>query len=85
MKLLVIEGHGLPLLPLLDISLYLDVQGMALILEFATLPLLTRKYLLRGYILGVLTHTTAWDRLWGGDVFLRLFIGSSALPRMTAV
>ena len=27
----------------------------------------TRKYLLRGYFLGVLTHTTAWDRLWGGD------------------
>ena len=22
---------------------------------------------LRGYILGVLTHTTALDRLWGGD------------------
>ena len=29
----------------------------------------TRKYPLRGYILGVLTHTTAWDRLWGDDVF----------------
>ena len=27
----------------------------------------TRKYPLRGYILGVLTHTTALDRLWGGD------------------
>ena len=27
----------------------------------------TRKYLLRRYILGVLTHTTAWDRQWGGD------------------
>ena len=23
----------------------------------------TRKYPLRGYILGVLTHTTAWDRI----------------------
>ena len=23
---------------------------------------ITRKYPLRGYILGVLTHTTAWDR-----------------------
>ena len=30
---------------------------------------LTRKYPLRGCILGVLTHTTAWDRLWGGDAF----------------
>ena len=29
----------------------------------------TRKYPLRGYILGVLTHTTAWEQLWEGDVF----------------
>ena len=29
----------------------------------------TRKYPLRGYILGVLTHTTAWDQLWGDDIF----------------
>ena len=34
--------------------------------------LLTRKYPQRGYILGVLTHTTAWDRLWEGDVFLKI-------------
>ena len=27
----------------------------------------TRKYPLCGYILGVLTHTTAWDRHWRGD------------------
>ena len=27
----------------------------------------TRKYPLRGYIVGVLTHTTAWDRHWRGD------------------
>ena len=32
----------------------------------------TRKYPLRGYILGVLTHTTAWDRLWVDDVFLKI-------------
>ena len=31
----------------------------------------TRKYPLRGYILGVLTHTTALDRLWGGDKTLK--------------
>ena len=31
----------------------------------------TRKYLLRGYILGVLTHTTAWDQHWGSDVTLK--------------
>ena len=33
----------------------------------------TRKYPLRGYILGVLTHTTAWDRLWGGDETLTMW------------
>ena len=31
----------------------------------------TRKYLLRWYILGVLTHTTAWDQHWGGDETLK--------------
>ena len=35
-----------------------------LVLEF------TRKYPLRGYILGVLTHTTAWNRHWRGDITL---------------
>ena len=25
-----------------------------------------------GYILGVLTHTTAWDQLWGSDEILKL-------------
>ena len=30
----------------------------------------TRKYSLRGYILGVLTHTTARDQQWGGDATL---------------
>ena len=29
----------------------------------------TRKYPLCGYILGVLSHTTTRDRLWGGDGF----------------
>ena len=33
----------------------------------------TRKYPLRGYILGVLTHTTALDRLWGGDETLTMW------------
>ena len=31
----------------------------------------TRKYPLRGYFLGVLTHTTAWDQLQGGDETLK--------------
>ena len=34
----------------------------------------TRKYPLRGYILGVLMHTTAWDRHWGGDETLKLVL-----------
>ena len=33
----------------------------------------TRNYPLRGYILGVLTHTTAWDQLWGGDGTLNMW------------
>ena len=33
----------------------------------------TRKYPLRGYILGVLTHTTALDRLWGGGETLTMW------------
>ena len=41
----------------------------------------TRKYLLRGYFLGVLTHTTAWDRLGEVNKFsslgLKLHIDSS--------
>ena len=32
---------------------------------------MTRKYPLRGYILGVLTHTTAWDQLLKGDETLK--------------
>ena len=40
------------------------------------LPLykMTRKYPLRGYILGVLTHPTAWDRHWRGDETLKLVL-----------
>ena len=45
----------------------------------------TSKYPLCGYILGVLTHTTAWERLWGGDAFLTLYICSSASPRIAAL
>ena len=35
---------------------------------------IARKYPLPGYILGVLTHTTAWDRHWGGDETLKLVL-----------
>ena len=51
---------------------------------------LARNYLLPRYILGVLTHTTAWDRHWGRDktlgfwnsdhVVLKLIIRTSASP-----
>ena len=34
---------------------------------------ITRKYPLRRYILGVLTHTTALDWLWGGDETLTMW------------
>ena len=33
----------------------------------------TRKYPFRRYILGVLTHTTALDQLWGGDEILTMW------------
>ena len=32
---------------------------------------ISMKYPLHGYILGVLTHTTALDQLWGGDETLK--------------
>ena len=38
-------------------------------------------YPLRGYILGVLTHTTALDQLWGGDETLNTYL-SFALARV---
>ena len=46
----------------------------------------TRKYPLRKYILGVLTHTTGLDRLWGGfqtltHVVLKSNIHTLVLPR----
>ena len=40
-------------------------------MDNGTVFFLTRKYPLRGYILGVLKHTTALDRLWGGDKTLK--------------
>ena len=35
---------------------------------------ITKNYPLHGYILGVLMHTTAWDRHWGGDETLKLVL-----------
>ena len=58
-------------------------QGTSTILIF--LINVTRKYPLCRYILGVLKHTTAWDQLWRGDVFLKMYIRSSALPRIAVV
>ena len=43
-----------------------DIGTDRLFLENIILDV-TRKYPLCGYILCVLTHTTAWDQLWGGD------------------
>ena len=59
--------------------------GENLLVMIIVLYTLTRKYPLRGYILGVLTHATAWDQLWGGDNFLRMYIRCSASPCTTAV
>ena len=40
-------------------------------LHIELLLFLTKKYPLGGYILGVLTNITAWDRLWGDDETLK--------------
>ena len=76
------RGHSQIILSIFDPQSPNYCYGLADIYYFLEI---TRKYPLRGYILGVLMHTTAWDRLWGGDVFLRLYIRSSASPRLTAV
>ena len=43
-------------------------------IKYSSILKLTRKYPLRGYFLGVLTHTTAWDRLWRGDETLNCVV-----------
>ena len=43
-----------------------------------------RMYPRSGYFLGVLTYTTAWDRLWGGEQTFWFEI-LSALPCLVAV
>ena len=45
---------------------------------------ITRKYPLRGYILGVLMHTTAWDQHWEGDEKLRSVLMYLALVSQNA-
>ena len=51
-------------------SSIIDVDSLSSILS-SFISGYTRKYSLRGYILGVLTQTTAWDQLWGGDETLK--------------
>ena len=49
-----------------------------LLLKFLLFQGWSRKSLLHGYILGVLTHTTAWDQHWGGmAILVRVLIYSS--------
>ena len=43
---------------------------------------MTRKYPLSRYILGVLTHTTAWDQHWGGNVTLKWVLIYAARLRL---
>ena len=44
-----------------------NVKNKTKMMAYMQFSLNTRKYPLRGYILGVLTHTNALDWLWGGD------------------
>ena len=47
-----------------------------------TVIVLIRKYPLHWYILGVLRHTTAWDRHWGGDETLKRVLIYAAQLRL---
>ena len=58
----------LSMLKLLD---FLDKELIFFSSFFHYKLMITRKYLLRGYILGVLTHTTAWDQHGEGDETLK--------------
>ena len=51
----------------MELELRMDRQTWMFELVFIN----TRKYPLGGYIQGVLTHTPALDRLWGGDETLK--------------
>ena len=56
----------------LDVSLNIlkpTLKIWTVICEIST----TRKYPLHGYILGVLTHTTALNQLWGDDKTLNMW------------
>ena len=59
------------LLPTTIVCLYSNLQFIIdSVIKFPFLwwnYMKTRKCLLHGYILGVLTHTTTWDQHWGGD------------------
>ena len=63
-----------------DISMQADLiwisakmAGMIDFFRISSECYITRKYPLRGYILGVLTHTTTLDQLWGGDGTLTMW------------
>ena len=61
-----------PQLKYLDISRLVWWQSWNfIVLQANFCRWLLRKYPLRGCILGVLTHTTALNRLWGGDECLK--------------
>ena len=61
-----------------DISKSFDLVKISLLLfqmvqvRISELFIPTRKYPLLGYTLVVLTHTTAWDQIWGGDETLEV-------------
>ena len=42
--------------------------------DLKTEYVITRKFPLPRYILGMLMHTTAWDQHWGGDEILKLVL-----------
>ena len=65
-----------PTMAIAKSNLVLKSFGKAAKFHFLTLG---RKYLLHGYILGMLTHTTAWDQHWGGDEITEVSSNTSSL------
>ena len=54
---------------------------MHFLFMYSLVVLFTRKCPLREYILGVLTHTIAWDQLQGGDETLKCGFKIKYTPR----
>ena len=58
-------------LHLKTIKKVIQLSAKTMIIVLCCIIMATRMDPLGGYILGVLKHTTAWDRHWAGDKILK--------------